>query len=127
MTSPMAAHASREACGSSFHQSGRMLEPQASREAWAAIGEVIARKDPWCRGILMLGLDAPEAELQQAFHAAAEVPALRGFAVGRTIFGDAARAWLAGEIDDAAAVDDMAERFARLVRSWEAARSARAA
>ncbi len=75
----------------------------------------------------MLGLDAPEAELQQAFHAAAEVPAVRGFAVGRTIFGDAARAWLAGEIDDAAAVDDMAERFARLVRSWEAARSVRAA
>ncbi len=103
------------------------LEPQASREAWAAIGEVIGRKDPWCRGILMLGLDAPEAELQQAFHAAAEVPALRGFAVGRTIFGDAARAWLAGEIDDQAAVDELAERFARLVRSWEAARSARAA
>ena len=37
---------------------------------------------------------------------------MRGFAVGRTIFADAARAWLAGEIDDAAAVDDMAERFA---------------
>jgi 5-dehydro-2-deoxygluconokinase len=98
------------------------LEPQASAEAWAAIGEAIGRGDPWCRGVLMLGLDAPESELEQAFRAAAGAEAVRGFAIGRSIFGEAARAWLSGEIGDAAAVGDMAERFERLLRSWENAR-----
>jgi 5-dehydro-2-deoxygluconokinase len=100
------------------------LEPQGSSEAWAAIGEVVARKDAWCRGIVMLGLEAPEADLRRAFRAAADVPMVRGFAVGRTIFADPARAWLAGELDDAAATDDMAERFGRLVAIWEEARGA---
>ena len=63
----------------------------------------------------MLGLDAPEAELARAFALAAPCPAVKGFAVGRTIFAEPARDWLAGKIDDAAAVDRMAERFAKLV------------
>jgi 5-dehydro-2-deoxygluconokinase len=94
------------------------LEPQASPEAWRAIGNVIAGQDPFCRGVVMLGLEAREAELESAFRAAAGVPVVKGFAVGRTIFADAAKAWLAGEIDDRAAVDDMAGRFARLAAIW---------
>ena len=46
---------------------------------------------------------------------------MKGFAVGRTIFGDAARAWLMGRIDDEAAIADMAGRFAALVSAWEEA------
>ena len=103
------------------------LEPQSSADAWAAIGDVIARKDPWCRGVVLLGLEAPEAELRKGFRLAADVPIVRGFAVGRTIFAEPARAWLAGDIDDAAATDAMADRFARLVGIWEEARQARAA
>ncbi len=70
----------------------------------------------------MLGLDAPEAELAARFRACAPLPAVKGFAVGRTIFADAARAWLAGKIDDAAAVDEMAERFGKLVEAWRQVR-----
>jgi 5-dehydro-2-deoxygluconokinase len=79
---------------------------------------VTARQDPFCRGVVMLGLDAPVAELERAFRAAAGVPIVKGFAVGRTIFADAAKAWLAGDIGDAVAVDEMAGRFARLVSIW---------
>ena len=67
----------------------------------------------------MLGLDAPEAELVAAFGMAAAADLVKGFAVGRTIFAATAERWLAGQIDDAAAVDDMAARFATLVRAWE--------
>jgi 5-dehydro-2-deoxygluconokinase len=67
----------------------------------------------------MLGLDAPAAELARVFKIAAAETMVRGFAVGRTIFGDPARAWLAGRIDDAAAIDEMAERFAGLVAAWD--------
>ena len=69
----------------------------------------------------MLGLEAPEADLVHAFAIAAGSQRVKGFAVGRTIFGEAATAWLADRIDDEAAIDDMATRFARLVAAWQGA------
>ena len=70
----------------------------------------------------MLGLDATEAELAASFRVAAAYDLVKGFAVGRTIFGDVARAWMKGETDDAAAVSRIAGRFARLCGIWDAAR-----
>ena len=70
----------------------------------------------------MLGLDAPEAELAASFEVAAGFDLVKGFAVGRTIFGDVARAWLAGDMGDAAAVTEMARRYARLCEIWDKAR-----
>jgi 5-dehydro-2-deoxygluconokinase len=97
------------------------LEPQ-SPAAWRAIGKVIAGRDPWCNGVLLLGLDAPEPELVRSFEAAAVAPVCRGFAVGRSIFGAAARGWFRGELDDAAAVDAIATNYQRLIDAWDAAR-----
>ncbi|WP_083656139.1 bifunctional 5-dehydro-2-deoxygluconokinase/5-dehydro-2-deoxyphosphogluconate aldolase [Mongoliimonas terrestris] len=102
------------------------LEPQESPAAWARIADVIAANDPWCRGIVLLGLEAPAADLARAFRVAATAPLVKGFAVGRTIFADAAVRWLSGSMTDAAAVDDMARRFEMLVAAWdEAVASAR--
>ena len=70
----------------------------------------------------MLGLDAPEEELAESFQVAAGFPLVKGFAVGRTIFGQVARDWLAGRIGDEAAVQAMAERYQRLCVVWDAAR-----
>lgn len=94
------------------------LETQDSAAAWAAIDTVIEANDPYCRGVVMLGLDAPHSALERGFALARQSRTVRGFAVGRTIFGDAARAWFAGEIDDRAAVADMARRFRALVDIW---------
>jgi 5-dehydro-2-deoxygluconokinase len=98
------------------------LEPQPTATAWGAIEASILAHDPLCRGVLMLGLEAPEAELARAFALAAPFAAVKGFAVGRTIFADPARDWLAGKIDDATAVDRMADRFGSLVAVWQQAR-----
>ncbi|NIX75767.1 bifunctional 5-dehydro-2-deoxygluconokinase/5-dehydro-2-deoxyphosphogluconate aldolase [Microvirga terricola] len=95
------------------------LEPQKDVAAWHAVGDVISKNDPYCRGIVLLGLEAPEDELEAAFAAAASEKQVKGFAVGRTIFNDAARRWLKGEISDEAAIADMAGRFQRLVDSWQ--------
>ena len=103
------------------------LEPQASGEAWRAIGAVIQRHDPYCRGIVLLGLEAPEAELERAFAVAAGHERVKGFAVGRTLFNEAAEAWLSGKMSDDVAIDDMAERFANLVEAWRRAQERRAA
>ena len=77
------------------------LESQPSAAAWQAIADVITKNDPLCRGIMLLGLDAPEEQLVQGFKLAAACPAVKGFAVGRTIFAEPAREWLGGRIDDA--------------------------
>ncbi|WP_224702078.1 bifunctional 5-dehydro-2-deoxygluconokinase/5-dehydro-2-deoxyphosphogluconate aldolase [Devosia aquimaris] len=95
------------------------LEPQTSAAAWAAIDTVIETRDPWCRGVVLLGLDASHEALEAGFTLARGSRSVRGFAVGRTIFADAARQWLAGNLSDDAAVDDMAQRFGALVAVWE--------
>ncbi len=99
------------------------LEPFKTDAAWANAVEAIERNDPYTRGIVVLGLDAPEDELAASFELAAKQPLVKGFAVGRTIFGDAARAWMKGEMEDADAVAQMAERFARLSEVWDKARA----
>jgi 5-dehydro-2-deoxygluconokinase len=103
------------------------LEPQASVRAWKNIEAAIASGDPYCRGVVLLGLEAPTDELEAAFAATAGVSVVKGFAVGRTIFADAAEKWLAGELSDEAAIDDMATRFERLTKAWLAARGRKAA
>lgn len=103
------------------------LEPQASREAWRKIETVIQQNDPHCRGVVLLGLEAPPAELCKAFDATTAVTIVKGFAVGRSIFSDAAQRWFAGSITDDEAVDDMAHRFAELCDAWLATRDRQAA
>jgi 5-dehydro-2-deoxygluconokinase len=103
------------------------LEPQKSATAWEAISETVSRNDSYCRGVMVLGLEAPFADLVESFRACAGVPLVKGFAVGRTIHIDPARAWLGGKISDAEAVDQMAERFASLVTAWTDGRRAKAA
>lgn len=71
---------------------------------------------------MVLGLDASEADLAASLQLAARHPLVKGFAIGRTIFGDAARAWFIGQMTDAEAVALMSDRFARLSRIWDAAR-----
>jgi 5-dehydro-2-deoxygluconokinase len=95
-----------------------------SAASWRALAAVIERRDPWCNGILLLGLEAPEEELAESFAVAARVPLCRGFAVGRSIFGAAARDWFAGEIDDVRAVAEVADCYERLIGRWQAARRA---
>ncbi|GAA2890232.1 5-dehydro-2-deoxygluconokinase [Aminobacter niigataensis] len=103
------------------------LEPQASAAAWKKIEAVITRNDPYCRGVVLLGLEAPLAELEVAFAATADAPVVKGFAVGRSIFAHAAEEWMGGRMNDQAAVDDMAQRFEQLTKAWLAARDRRAA
>ncbi|MFY0632203.1 MAG: 5-dehydro-2-deoxygluconokinase [Vannielia sp.] len=99
------------------------LEPFRTEEAWRHAVAAIERNDSHTRGIVVLGLDAPEEELAASFALAARQPLVKGFAVGRTIFGDAARGWMKGELSDAAATAQMAERYARLCTIWDEARA----
>jgi 5-dehydro-2-deoxygluconokinase len=98
------------------------LEPSEQPEAWAAIEETIQRRDPLCRGVLVLGLAAAAESLAAAFQAAAPFALVRGFAVGRTIFAEPARRRLAGEIGDTEAVAALARNLQGVVAAWRRAR-----
>lgn len=103
------------------------LEPMKTDAAWRNACDAITRNDPNTRGIVVLGLEAPIDELGASFAVAAAHDLVKGFAVGRTIFADAARGWLSGELTDEAAVADMAEKYERLCRLWDEARALKGA
>jgi 5-dehydro-2-deoxygluconokinase len=93
-----------------------------SPAAWRNIDDIISNYDADCRGIVLLGLDVPVDELVEGFRDSANCKYCRGFAVGRTIFGEPARAWFAGEADDETTVDRIAQNYLNLVRLWQGSR-----
>jgi 5-dehydro-2-deoxygluconokinase len=99
------------------------LEPVADSEAWRQIEAVIMDCDPYCRGVVLLGLSAPEEELVGCFATAAPFAVVKGFAVGRTIFYDAARDWLTNRLTDEEAVAMLAGKLSSLVAAWRKARA----
>ncbi|MGQ0567419.1 MAG: bifunctional 5-dehydro-2-deoxygluconokinase/5-dehydro-2-deoxyphosphogluconate aldolase [Gemmobacter sp.] len=100
------------------------LEPFATDAAWAKACAAVTAHDPHCRGIVVLGLGSDEAALADSFALAARHDLVRGFAVGRTIFAEPARAWFAGDTTGAQAVAQMATTFDRLCGIWDTARAA---
>jgi 5-dehydro-2-deoxygluconokinase len=99
------------------------LEPMQTTTAWQATCDAITRNDAHTRGIVVLGLGADEDHLRRAFQVAARYPLVKGFAVGRTIFAEAAAGFMAGTLSANDAVTAMKENFARLCTIWDDART----
>jgi 5-dehydro-2-deoxygluconokinase len=100
------------------------LEPMSAAE-WRGIDALIAERDPYCRGVVMLGLNAEVDTLAAGFREARASTTCRGFAVGRTIFREPSAQWLAGVIDDDALKRRIRANFEALIDAWRGARLAR--
>ncbi|MEB0006217.1 MULTISPECIES: bifunctional 5-dehydro-2-deoxygluconokinase/5-dehydro-2-deoxyphosphogluconate aldolase [unclassified Pseudomonas] len=98
------------------------IEAQTA-EVWQQLDELIRERDPYCRGVVLLGLNAPVEALANGFKQARHSSSCRGFAVGRTIFQAPSRAWMAGEIDDATLISRVQSTFVFLIESWREART----
>jgi 5-dehydro-2-deoxygluconokinase len=111
-----------------IHPEWWKLEPLDAAQ-WAAVDALIAERDPYCRGVVLLGLGASVQALSAGFADAAASRTCRGFAVGRTIFQEPSRQWLAGTIDDITLVQRVRDGYVALIDAWRHARapSARAA
>ncbi|MGR3492127.1 MAG: bifunctional 5-dehydro-2-deoxygluconokinase/5-dehydro-2-deoxyphosphogluconate aldolase [Shimia sp.] len=96
----------------------KLEAPRPWDEGWAAWRDVITRHDPQCRGVLLLGNDAPLDQVRDVVSRAAAQPLCKGFAVGRTIFEEAAKGWFAGDLSDAEAVAMMQANYLKLVDAW---------
>ena len=100
------------------------LEPQASPGASARIEAVIGKNDPWCHGVVLLGLDAPRTSWRRR----SRRPPMRLLSRGSP---SAARSFPMQKNGSAgsstAAVADVARRFENLTEAWLAARGRKAA
>jgi len=97
--------------------------PALSAEEAGAVADIIRQRSPHCRGIVVLGKDAPLDELLDSFKDMAAIDLVKGFAVGRTIFSDAAKEWLAGQTSDEALVTQVSARYRQVCETWVAAKA----
>ena len=97
------------------------LEPGKDETYWQDVGRILEDNDPHCQGIIVLGLGGTLESISQSFKLAATQSWVKGFAVGRTLFSASARAWLAGNIDDDAAVTEMRANYRSMIDAWDAA------
>jgi 5-dehydro-2-deoxygluconokinase len=95
------------------------LEPGLDRAYWNGAGQVIEKHDPWCQGIIVLGLHGSVDSISESFQVAASQPWVKGFAVGRTLFSQAARDWFAGTLDDVGAVATMRANYRSMIDAWD--------
>ena len=120
--------------GESLHRSLERLHDIGLRPDWwklpcmrrasaERLDALLAARAPHCRGIVVLGLDAPIEELAEAFGAFRGLARVRGFAVGRSIFGEPARRWLAGESDAATLRREVGDNYERVIDAWQRATS----
>ena len=94
-----------------------------SAQQWQAIDALVHERDPYCRGVVLLGLNAPIAALADSFEQASASTTCRGFMVGRTIFQEPSRRWLAGELDDAGLIAAVRANFEQLIALWQRTRN----
>ncbi len=86
-------------------------------------GRSIEKHDPWGAAVLYcLVWKHRKMSWRLHFAATAKAPIVKGFAVGRTLFMEAAEAWLSGKLSDEEAVGDMADRFEKITKAWLASR-----
>ena len=97
------------------------LPPSSDPAVWHSLGALIGARDPYCQGMLVLGMEASTDKLEASFAAAASEPRCRGFAVGRTVFAAPAADWFAGRASDADVIQQITRGYRELIALWDRA------
>ena len=92
--------------------------PILAKDSWNTVSNVIAENDPYCRGVVILGLDAPLDDLAKGFTATVGNDIIKGFAVGRSLFSEPSREWLTGRIDDSTLMNKVKYNYHHLINLW---------
>ena len=86
---------------------------------WHQLDALIAERDRFCRGVLVLDRGEPDLA------AAAASAWCRGGFIGTATLGASCAAWLAGTIDDQALIAQVGAAFEQRTAAWQRARRAR--
>ena len=103
-----------------IHPDWWSVEPMPAT-TWRKVDDLIAERDPYCRGVLMV--DRAGGDLA----AAAASRSCRGVLVGRATLREPSAAWLTGAIDDATLVARVRAAFEARIEAWQRERAAKAA
>ena len=90
-------------------------------ETAPAAQEVVAQARAGGRGevdLIVLGRDAPTDRLNHWLDVAAPTDGFVGFAIGRSIWEDAVRSHITGELSDADAAKQIADRYLSFAQRW---------
>ncbi|KFA97107.1 bifunctional 5-dehydro-2-deoxygluconokinase/5-dehydro-2-deoxyphosphogluconate aldolase [Vibrio sp. ER1A] len=93
--------------------------PPLLPEGWRAVEDLVSSNDSHCYGVVLLGLDASKEALAEGFKHAQASKLVKGFAVGRTIFGEPSKAWLANQLDDDTFKANIKANYLTLVSAWK--------
>lgn len=85
---------------------------------WKYASAYINKADPRCRGVLLLGFHHSVDQLAELIDQLKSVPVIRGFAIGRSIWGEAAERWFAGEWSDRQAQQKIHANFKQLIEKF---------
>lgn len=92
--------------------------PAPSRNTWEKLTQLINKRQPHCRGVVLLGLDAPLEVLKRDFANSKGFDICKGFTVGRTLWSSESRQWLANEINDEQFIERVSGNYQSLIESW---------
>ena len=92
--------------------------PPLSTSEWNKIDTIIDDRDPYCRGIVILGLGATKEKLYSGFKRTSASKYVKGFAVGRTIFSEPSKMWLQNQIDDNTLIKKIKENYIEMIQLW---------
>ena len=92
--------------------------PPLSISEWNEIDVIIDNRDPYCRGIVILGLGATKEKLHNGFKRTSASKYVKGFAVGRTIFSEPSKMWLQNQIDDNVLIKKIKENYIEITQLW---------
>lgn len=92
--------------------------PPLAEGSWQTVSDLIDARDPQCCGVVLLGLDAPQEELKLGFKQASNNNKVKGFAVGRTLFGEPSKKWFKNEINDQELIDQVKSNYHNLIDLW---------
>ncbi len=90
------------------------------KETWEKIESLLDEKDPYCRGVMLLGQDLQQEKLQEFFNDSASSSKRLGFAIGRSIFGQVLAKYFAATIDEEGFIQEVQNNYMQFLQAWDA-------
>ena len=96
--------------------------PPPSEESWDLIEELLSRRAPHSRGVVLLGLNKPVSELKKGFSASKGRKWCKGFAIGRSVFMKPVIDFLKKGIDESQFIEQVQNNYYEMINLYKEAR-----
>ena len=93
-----------------------------SSESWDLIEELLSRRAPHSRGVVLLGLNKPVPELKKGFKEAKGRKWCKGFAIGRSVFMKPVVDFLKKGIDESQFIEEVQKNYYEMIQVYKEAR-----